>query len=259
MTSRSRTLLLTILAIAALAAVVTVAFVVLSPRGSSPAASEHPSAAQGPDYALPADPPPTAAERTRRGVAGGADAAWVERVSAASGIPAGALAAYAGVAIAKAKAMPACGLGWTTLAAIGLVESDHGRHGGSSVGENGTVAPPIFGIALDGASAAHIPDSDDGRIDGDAKYDRAVGPMQLIPQTWRNWHVDGSGDGVEDPQNIDDAVLATANYLCRASGDMSGREGWRTGVLAYNGSDAYAQSVADAANRYAEDAAGLTG
>jgi membrane-bound lytic murein transglycosylase B len=176
-------------------------------------------------------------------------------VAAASGIPARALAAYAGVAIAKAKEMPACGLGWTTLAAIGLVESDHGRHGGSSVGEDGTVTPPIFGIALDGSAAAHIPDSDGGAIDGDADYDRAVGPMQLIPQTWRNWHVDGSGDGVQDPQNIDDAVLATANYLCRASGDMASREGWRTGVLAFNGSDSYAQAVADAANRYAAAAA----
>jgi hypothetical protein len=36
---------------------------------------------------------------------------------------------------------------------------------------------------------------------------------------------------------------------------MASREGWRTGVLAFNGSDSYAQAVADAANRYAAAAA----
>lgn len=150
--------------------------------------------------------------------------------------------------------MPSCGLGWTTIAGIAFVESDHGRHGGASVGEDGTVTPPIFGIALDGESAAYIPDSDGGVIDGDAENDRAVGPMQLIPQTWRNWHVDGNGDGVEDPQNLDDAVVATTNYLCRASGDMVDRAGWRAGIGAYNSSDAYIRAVADAANRYAKAA-----
>ncbi len=255
MSTRSRTLV-AIAAVAALVAIAIAVVLVLDPRlvvpGEPGAVHSEPP---GPDHALPVAAPPLAPTPNRAGVAGLADADWVERVSAASGIPARALAAYAGAAIVKAQAMPSCGLGWTTLAAIGLVESDHGRHGGAHVGEDGTVTPPIFGIALDGAAAAHIPDSDGGAIDGDAEFDRAVGPMQLIPQTWRNWHVDGNGDGVEDPQNIDDAVVATSNYLCRASGDMAGRAGWRAGVGAYNSSDAYIQSVATAANRYAEDAA----
>ena len=235
------------LTIAAIALIAIVAVVVLAPRSAPPS---DPGAAP-PDYALAAQSPPAAASPIRVGLAGLADADWIDRVSAASGIPPRALAAYAGAAIAKARAMPQCGVGWTTLAAIGLVESDHGRHGGSSIGDDGTVSPPILGIALDGASSAHIPDSDDGAIDGDAEFDRAVGPMQLIPQTWRNWHVDGSGDGIEDPQNIDDAVDATTNYLCRASSDLVSRDGWRAGVGAYNSSDAYVQAVADAANRYA--------
>jgi membrane-bound lytic murein transglycosylase B len=247
-------ILVVALSIAALVAIAVTALVVLSPRITADPSSEPSAAAPGPDFALSVEVPPSAKTPVRIGVAGLVDAGWVQRVSAASGIPERALAAYAGAAIAKAQAMPTCGLGWTTLAGIGSAESDHGRHGGSSVGEDGTVTPPIFGIALDGDAAAHIPDSDGGQIDGDADFDRAVGPMQLIPQTWRNWHVDGSGDGVEDPQNIDDAVVATSNYLCRASGDMTDRDGWRAGVLAFNGSDAYAQSVANAANRYAEAA-----
>lgn len=251
--SRSRARALLAVVIFAVVVVAALIFVLLAPQVGDNALGPQPT--RGPDFAVNVEQPPAAATPVRGGVAGLADADWVKRVSVTSGIPERALAAYAGAALAKASAMPACGLSWTTLAGIGSVESDHGRHGGSSVGEDGTVTPPILGIALDGESASHIPDSDGGQIDGDAEFDRAVGPMQLIPQTWRNWHVDGNGDGVEDPQNIDDAVAATSNYLCRASGNMTDRDGWRAGVLAYNGSDAYVQSVADAANRYAEAAA----
>lgn len=250
---RARPLVLLAAVAAGVALLAALVFVTLAPRGGVVVSEPPPPPV--PDFALPAPLPPRAAEPVGNGVAGQADEGWLARVSARSGIPARALAAYAGAALAKAAAMPACGLGWTTLAGIGFVESDHGRHGGSTVGEDGTVTPPIYGIALDGDAAAHIPDSDGGEIDGDADFDRAVGPMQLIPQTWRNWHVDGNGDGVEDPQNIDDAVVATSNYLCRASGDMADRMGWRAGVLAFNGSDSYAQSVANAANRYREASA----
>ncbi len=249
--------LFAMLAVASVAVLLGVAvLLLLYPRHADSVDSGGTPPTSGPDYALPTEPPPAAAVPTRPGVAGLVDADWVTNVSAASGIPARALAAYAGVAVAKQRAMPTCGLGWTTLAGIGKIESDHGRHGGSRIGDDGTVTPPIFGIALDGESADHIPDSDGGAIDGDAQFDRAVGPMQLIPQTWRNWHSDGNQDGVEDPQNIDDAVDATSNYLCRASGDMVSRDGWRAGVLAFNGSDAYADAVAEAANLYAKAAAG---
>lgn len=53
-----------------------------------------------------------------------------------------------------------------TLAAIGQVESDHGRSGGPHIGPDGTVTPPIYGVALDGAGTSRIPDSDGGTIDG---------------------------------------------------------------------------------------------
>jgi membrane-bound lytic murein transglycosylase B len=187
----------------------------------------------GPERSLP---PATWAEQALAPVPAGApaapgvallvDASWLAETADSTGIPERALAAYAGVAIEKATQMPSCGLSWNTLAAIGYAESRHGTHAGSALAGDGTAVPPIVGIALDGASTAHIPDSDAGAVDGDASYDRAVGPMQLIPQTWRNWHVDANADGVEDPQNIDDATMASANYLCRASGDMATEPGW---------------------------------
>ena len=206
-----------------------------------------------PTWAPPAAPP-LAAVDAAPGIQGQVDADWATQTAAATGIPLRALVAYAGAAMSKAAEMPECGISWSTLAGVGEIESDHGRHGGSSLDAGGTAVPPIFGIALDGGNTANVPDSDGGEIDGDADHDRAVGPMQLIPQTWRNWHVDGGADGVEDPQNIDDAALAAANYLCRSSAAMDTEAGWRAAISAYNSSDTYLSNVAAAAVRYTQAA-----
>jgi membrane-bound lytic murein transglycosylase B len=183
------------------------------------------------------------------------DANWAAQAAAATGIPNRAMQAYGGAAVYSANQNPGCNLGWNTLAGIGEMESHHGTIGGSSVGEDGLVTPPILGIALDGSSTNAIPDSDQGEIDGDAEWDRAVGPLQFIPDSWRNWGADGSGDGTVDPQNFDDAVLATANYLCHAGGDLSIADNWRMAIAAYNDAASYAVGVSEYAIRYSNDVA----
>jgi hypothetical protein len=202
---------------------------------------------------------PVQAAEPGAGIADLVDPDWAAVTAVSTGIPERALRAYAGAAIIKANTMTRCKLSWNTLAAIGAVESDHGRHDGSAVGDDGTVSPAIYGIPLDGVITAEIPDSDAGEIDGDATIDRAVGPMQLIPQTWRNWHTDGNADGVEDPQNLDDSVMAAANYLCRASSALDTEPGWREAVLAYNGSETYLTNVALTAVNYAKAVEGSPG
>jgi membrane-bound lytic murein transglycosylase B len=202
-----------------------------------------------PRWAPPASEPMPAAS-PGAGIQTLVDADWAEQAAAATGIPVRAVVAYAGAAMTKQAQMPECAISWTTLAGVGRIESDHGRHDGSMLDANGTADPGIFGVPLDGVTTAHVPDSDDGAIDGDPDSDRAVGPMQLIPQTWRNWHVDAGADGVEDPQNIDDAALAAANYLCRSSIAMDTEDGWRAAVSAYNSSESYLRKVAQAAVAY---------
>ncbi len=206
-------------------------------------------------FAAQSPPPPLAAEPAEPGYVGLVDADWAGRVADATGIPLPAVLAYAGAAIRSEEAFPGCTLGWNTLAGIGLVESDHGRHDGSTIGADYRVEPPIFGPVLDGGDTANIPDSDDGAVDGISDFDRAVGPMQLIPQTWASFPSDGNGDGTPDPQNIADAAIAAANYLCRAvAGDISTPDGWRAGIAAYNAGSDYLQAVASAAQRYGDAA-----
>ena len=132
-----------------------------------------------------------------------------------SGIPSAALAAYQRAETVINAADKTCNLTWQLIAAIGRVESNHGRANGNTLDDNGLATPGIYGIALNGSnSTTEIVDTDAGQYDNDTAYDRAVGPMQFIPSTWSVVGVDADGDGVRNPQDIDDAALGTAVYLC---------------------------------------------
>jgi membrane-bound lytic murein transglycosylase B len=210
-----------------------------------------PAPARG--FPVQADYPQLAATPTGPGYVGMIDPGWAKRVARATGIPELALLAYAGAVVRSAEVTPDCGLGWNTLAAIGLIESDHGSFGGASIGSDFQVSPPIYGVILDGGGTANIPDTDGGALDGNAQFDRAVGPMQLIPRTWASWPSDGNGDGNGDPQNIADAAVAAANYLCNASKGMNTAAGWHAGIAAYNAGDDYLAKVTEAAQHYYDE------
>ena len=104
------------------------------------------------------------------------------------------------------------GLSWKVLAAIGQVESDHGRNAGPS-------------------SAG------------------ALGPMQFLPSTWAFSGVDGDGDGKKDITNPFDAVPAAALYLCR-DGAGQGGQALYDAVFSYNHADWYVKLVLGLAARY---------
>ncbi len=104
------------------------------------------------------------------------------------------------------------GLSWTVLAAIGQIESGHGRNNGPS-------------------SAG------------------ALGPMQFMPATWASYGVDGDGDGDADTMDPFDAVPAAALYLCR-HGAARGEQGLYDAVFAYNHADWYVREVLALAEAY---------
>ncbi|MDP4508764.1 lytic transglycosylase domain-containing protein [Nonomuraea sp. NBC_00507] len=113
----------------------------------------------------------------------------------------------------KASATRCPGLSWTVLAAIGQVESSHGRNNGPS-------------------SAG------------------ALGPMQFMPATWKAYGVDGDGDGKADIWSPYDAVPGAANYLC-ANGAGKGGEKLRKAIWFYNHSWDYVNKVMGIAEAYA--------
>lgn len=182
------------------------------------------------------------------------DAAWVFRAAGQTGIPERALRAYVAAAVSVNASAPACGIGWNTLAAVGFVETAHGTYGGGSLTASGQGSRPVMGPVLNGAGFAAIADTDAGLLDGDARWDRAVGPMQFIPSTWKLVGRDGNADGTADPFNIDDAALSAAIYLCAGGRDLTTAEGWTDAIYAYNQSDAYLRKVHDEARAYAAKA-----
>jgi hypothetical protein len=91
---------------------------------------------------------------------------------------------------------------WQVLAAINWIETDYGRN-------------------LNVSSAG------------------AVGWMQFLPSTWKEWGVDATGSGYADPYNPTDAIFTAARYLqaAGASKDVA------KAIFAYNHATWYVQSV----------------
>lgn len=171
-------------------------------------------------------------------------AARVVASSWTNGIPTAALSAYQRAETVINAADRTCALTWQLIAAIGRVESNHGRFGGSVLSPEGLATPGIYGVALDGRDGvALISDTDGGQFDRDVTFDRAVGPLQFIPSTWAVAGVDADGDGVRNPQDVDDAALAAAVYLCSGAEELSTDSAMRSAVLRYNNSVAYVDLV----------------
>ncbi|MGW3789835.1 lytic murein transglycosylase [Micromonospora arida] len=178
-------------------------------------------------------------------------AGWAQQVGAKVGVPAVAMQAYGYAELVLAQTNRSCALSWTTLAAIGKVESDHGSTNGARLGQDGKAVPNIFGQPLDGKDGRmRIIDTDRGALDGDATLDRAIGPMQFIPTTWQEIGADADNDGRKDPHDLDDAALAAGNYLCKGGRNLSIAGDWWNAILSYNDVRRYAQNVYDTANRY---------
>lgn len=163
-----------------------------------------------------------------------------------------ALDAYWRAARMYAAIDPDCGVTWAVLAGIGRTETSHGTYRGSVVGNDGVARPAIFGPDLDGSNAfAIVRDSDGGRLDATANTDRAVGPMQFLPSTWRTVGLDADGDGTADPHDLYDAAASAADYLCRSGPGLTDPARLRSAVLTYNRSQAYADIVLERAATYA--------
>jgi membrane-bound lytic murein transglycosylase B len=159
-------------------------------------------------------------------------------------IPAIALSAYRSAEQTMATADPGCGLSWNLLAGIGRIESLHANGGATDA--RGTAVPPIYGPALDGT----LPGNEivvQSHTADHVVYARALGPMQFLPGTWARY----AGDDNADVQNVYDASLAAARYLCSGGLNLRDPSQVMAAILRYNNSIAYARNVLGWAGAYA--------
>lgn len=163
-------------------------------------------------------------------------------------IPMIALNAYQNAERMMATSYPGCGVSWNLLAGIGRIESMHANGGATDA--SGSAARPIYGPALDGT----LPGNEVIELSRNANrvtYARALGPMQFLPGTWSRYASDGNGDGKADVQNVFDASLAAARYLCSGGLNLRDQSQVMAAILRYNNSMAYAQNVLGWAAAYA--------
>ncbi len=163
-------------------------------------------------------------------------------------IPMISLNAYQNAERMMAASYPGCGISWNLLAGIGRIESMHANGGATDA--SGSAVRPIYGPTLDGT----LPGNEViemGRSANRVVYARAMGPMQFLPGTWSRYASDGNGDGKADVQNVFDASLAAARYLCSGGLNLRDQSQVMTAILRYNNSVAYAQNVLGWAAAYA--------
>ncbi|MFC5201358.1 C40 family peptidase [Streptomyces kaempferi] len=175
-----------------------------------------------------------------------ADDGGIAEGGSAADIPPRMLTAYKKAVQQVSKHVPECrGMRWPILAGIAKVESNHAV--GRSITAGGDIRPKIYGVLLNGSGAggntSTLPDTDDGRWDGTATGERAVGPFQFLPSTWEVIGKDANGDGSADPHNADDAALGAAIYLCGNGRDLAQHSQLKAAILQYNHSDAYVANV----------------
>ena len=159
-------------------------------------------------------------------------------------IPTPALAAYQRATAVINLADSRCHLDWELVAALGKVLTDHGRQHGSQLDDEGVARPAVLGQRLTGRHGTpRVRDTDAGLYDRDAELDRAVGPMLLLPAVWSVVNVDADADGRRNPQDIDDAALSAAVFLCAGPGDFRNVSHLRSVIRRYHPGTGYAKSV----------------
>lgn len=157
-------------------------------------------------------------------------------------VPTVAMDAYRAAAALADQRVSSCGIQWYDLAGIAQVESNQGRHGATTIAASGETAPPILGPPLDGqAHRADIPAIATSYDDGGGPHQQAVGPLQFLPATWN-----ALGASVRvapgDPNNLWDAAVGAALYLCRAGSFATGPN--VAALYSYNRSASYVTEVA---------------
>jgi hypothetical protein len=238
------------LSVAGVLTVLAVAMVVGLRPAPGEAVALRSSALEAPPAATSIEPPVPGAllapYAARQAIAsrGGIAYALLGGALTVADIPTPALAAYQRATTVINLADERCHLDWELVAALGKVLTDHGRADGSELDDGGVSRPAVLGQRLTGRHGTpRVADTDAGLLDKDPKLDRAVGPMLLLPAVWSVVSVDADSDGRRNPQDIDDAALGAAVFLCAGPGDFRNATHVRSEVRRYHSGSGYTKSV----------------
>lgn len=81
------------------------------------------------------------------------------------------------------------------------------------------------------------------------------GPVKAVPvgaDHWERWKTRASKDGkAPDRDDVHDAALTAARFLCDAGGDLSSAKGWWRAMLAFDQSKPRVEKVRELADDYA--------
>jgi hypothetical protein len=153
-------------------------------------------------------------------------------------IPGAVFAGYLHAETVLAMTAPRCHLEWPVVAAVGYAVSGHAR--GGQVDSGGRTVARLVGPRLTGSfGLLTIPDTDRGRWDGDMSWDRAVGPMQIVPSIWRRY----SEPDRADPDSVGDSAVTAGRYLCAGGADLSQPAELRAAIARYCASELFVASV----------------
>lgn len=222
-----------------------------APEALASSASLGTASQETPDATRSAIERSTTTVATRAAYASPAVSSLPATATTSADLPVAALNAYERAEQVIGSVRPGCHLSWPVLAAVGQVESDHGRSSGGDLDIDGTTSRVVRGAVLDGSgSTAKVADTDGGQLDGVTRWDRAVGPMQFLPSTWIAVRVDGDDDGVRSADDIDDASLAAAVFLCAWGDDLSSPSGATKALGHFSSTPGFAPAVLSLARTY---------
>ncbi|MGG0718397.1 lytic transglycosylase domain-containing protein [Robertmurraya massiliosenegalensis] len=100
-----------------------------------------------------------------------------------------------------------------------------------------------YGVEWPLLAAIHKVETDFSRIKKMISYAGAIGHMQFMPQTFKAYGVDGNGNSIISPWELEDAIFSAAHYLKVSGIDKN----VRTALWHYNHSQSYIDQVLDIA------------
>jgi cell wall-associated NlpC family hydrolase len=132
---------------------------------------------------------------------------------------------------------PSCRIPPALFVGLGRMMSNHGEPDVSAMTPSGRSIEMLRGLV-----GAPVPDTDLGLLDGNAEADVRIGPMQLLPAHWSEFHHSETVAALT-PNWIYASSVATGAMLCSATDDLTTDSGIHRALVSFTGNPSLARAV----------------